>query len=400
MRALSRKAAKAAIKAELDRRERSGYSGASLVTRPKGRRLINSTQNSLKKIRKAIDPREVAGGLAGLTAGQVVGGALGGAAGGVIAGPAGSAFGAQLGAFTAAMLGLKLGADFVHDQLELKKARETPEAKTITPGDEKKVGAKQFLRAKSGERLGEIVGLTTGASLGLLIAGPAGGLAGAVIGEALGGHMGNDLGESGFSKVKRANPDENISQWLDRFGKNTVGEAVSVLVAGSVGSIFGPGGRLVGHRVGLIVGKRVEWHKLNEREDQERSQPLAQPPPQEVIIVQGQDLARADQLDPAGFVAQGQEPLMLTAGIESHNPPVIADPPLYLTQRQLEVLVLLSSQLDTEEIAEQLDITPSTVNYHKRNIYKKLKANFDEEAHYVAVELEPGIDDLPNTPCA
>jgi DNA-binding CsgD family transcriptional regulator len=383
--------AKAIIKAELDRRERAGYSPIGSSTGAKRRQLVRSTGNTLKQLRKAIDPREVAGGLAGLTAGQFVGGVLGGAAGTVIAGPAGSAVGAQLGSFTAAMLGLKLGADFVHDRLEMNRARKTLEPKITASNTPKRTSIKRFLQIRTGERLGEIVGLTTGASIGLVIAGPAGGLTGAVIGEALGGHVSGDLSKSRFNKESRVKPNENVGQWLDRFGKNTVGEAVSVLVAGSVGSLFGPGGRLVGHRVGLIVGKRVEWHKLNEGEHQELPQPLALLPPQEVIPGPDESVVQPDQVK---FVVGQQEPLMLTAGIEGQTSSVKPDPPVQFTRRQLEVLILLSSQLDTEEIAEQLGITQATVKYHKRNIYEKLRTNSYDEATYVAVELEPGLDDL------
>ena len=204
--------------------------------------------------------------------------------------------------------------------------------------------------------------------------------------------MSGDLSNSRFNKESRTQPNENISQWLDRFGKNTVGEAVSVLVAGSVGSMFGPGGRLVGHRVGLIVGKRVEWHKLNEGGSQQSSQPLALMSPQEVIPAPDKSVVKADQPGQAELVVGPQEPLMLTAGNEGQTFSVIPDPPVQFTRRQLEVLFLLSSQHDTEEIAEQLGITPATVKYHKRNIYEKLRANSSAETTFVAVELEPGLD--------
>ena len=44
-------------------------------------------KGTLRQIRKAIDPREVAGGYAGLTAGEMVGGAVGGVAGAAMGGP-------------------------------------------------------------------------------------------------------------------------------------------------------------------------------------------------------------------------------------------------------------------------------------------------------------------------
>ena len=77
-------------------------------------------KGTLRHIRKAIDPREVAAGYAGLTAGEMVGGAVGGVAGAAVGGPAGAVVGAEVGAFTVGMLGLKLGMDAVGDYLKPK----------------------------------------------------------------------------------------------------------------------------------------------------------------------------------------------------------------------------------------------------------------------------------------
>ena len=66
----------------------------------------------------AVDHREVAGGLVGLTAGEVLGGAVGGVAGAVVAGPVGAVVGAEVGAFAAGTLGLKFGTEAVRDFVE------------------------------------------------------------------------------------------------------------------------------------------------------------------------------------------------------------------------------------------------------------------------------------------
>ncbi len=368
----------------------------------KGRKIIRGTKDTLKQIRAAVDPRVVGGGVAGLTAGQVVGGAVGGVFGVVIAGPAGAVVGAEVGAFTAGVLGLKLGVDAVHDHLEKKRAGQAskPEASDpAVPSDpgkpSQKTSAGRFLQRKTSERVGEIVGLTSGASVGLIIAGPAGGVVGAVLGEALGGHMGEDMAKSRSTKGTPAlkKPKESVSQWLDRFGKTTVGESASMLVAGSVGSVFGPGGRLVGQRVGLIFGKRIEWHKLG-REREGGAEPATRPLLPETSSPVGADSSGPNRAAQTGSQDDGQDPSRPASMAAEPFSSVRPDPPVQLTERQLEVLRLLAVKLETKEIAERLDISPATVNYHKRNIYQKLGVNDQREAAYVAVELYPDLIDL------
>ncbi len=367
---LGRKAAKTAIKSYLNRQEKVNESPTTRALEAKAQDVLQGTKNTVKQTRDAVDPRIVAGGLAGLTAGEIVGGAVGGVAGGVVAGPAGMVVGSQVGGFTAGMLGLKLGADAVYDRIEAKRAQKTTVQDVDSAESSRKTSFGRFLQVKTGERLGEIVGLTSGAALGLVIAGPTGGLVGAVVGEALGGHVGEDLNRppgTNASGAKKSS--ESAGQWLDRFGKSTAGEAASVLVAGSVGALFGPSGRLVGHRIGLIFGKRVEWHKLGDVENQGAA--ASQMP------------LNAPRTTPQDTITAGDPSAVL-----------IEEPPVQLTKRQLEVLALLSQQLTTREIAAQLDITPETVNYHKRNIYKKLKVSSSAEAAYMAVELAPNTNDL------
>lgn len=226
---------------------------------------VGDSRVTLRQIRKAVDPRELAGGYVGLTAGEVIGGAVGGTAGAVVAGPAGAVVGAEVGAFTAGMLGLKLGMDAVQDLREAQ--GDTPvlgrdgSARGVT------IRYAKVLRGKAKGRVGEIVGLTSGATVGLVIAGPAGGLVGAVVGESLGGRLKETLAKVRADAEASVQPKApaDVSQWLDRFGKNTAGEAATVLVAGSVGALFGTSGLKVGQRIGRIISKRVEWDRLGQK---------------------------------------------------------------------------------------------------------------------------------------
>ncbi|HNS03934.1 MAG TPA: hypothetical protein PKM78_16320 [Anaerolineae bacterium] len=226
---------------------------------------------ALRQLRQAVDPREVAGGFVGLTAGEVIGGAVGGAAGGVLGGPPGAVVGAEVGAFTVGMLGLKLGMDAVQDLKDANAAQ--PPADPVQPADsaEQTMGAK-LSRNLSG-RTGEIVGLTSGATIGLTVAGPAGGLIGAVVGETVGGRITQGLAQPASAEdAAPPRPDDKptATQWLDRVGKNTAGEAATVLVAGSVGSMFGLSGLKVGQRIGRVVSKRIEWDQLGSRPAEEQ----------------------------------------------------------------------------------------------------------------------------------
>lgn len=227
-----------------------------------------SARGALKQIGKAVDPREIAGGFAGLTAGEAAGGAVGGTAGAVVAGPPGAILGAEIGAFTAGMLGMKLGMEAVGDLVEASEARR--ETAPAEPSEPAPVSRGKHLGDKVKERTGEIFGLASGATIGLVVAGPAGGLIGAVVGESVGGRV-----KEGLAKVRgendapeqidapeEAEAPESVAQRLDRFGRNTVGEATTVLVTGGVGALFGATGITVGHGIGRVVSKRVAWDKL------------------------------------------------------------------------------------------------------------------------------------------
>jgi len=226
--------------------------------RAKGKQLVVDARVLLKQARATVDPREIAGGFAGLTAGEVVGGAVGGVAGTLMGGPAGGIVGAEVGAFTAGMLGMKLGADAARDMTGAKGGAQTP-APTAT-GHAVAAGA---AGPKRGERLGEIVGLTSGAAVGRIVAGPIGGLVGAVLGEAVGGQVGQETVGAKPAAAVPAQPAMGAAERLNRLGKRTAGEAATILAGGAVGAVFGPGGRTAGRRLGLVVGRQIEWEKLS-----------------------------------------------------------------------------------------------------------------------------------------
>ena len=64
-----------------------------------------------------------------------------------------------------------------------------------------------------------------------------------------------------------------------------------------------------------------------------------------------------------------------------------------LTNREFDVLLLLSERLTNKEIAERLSISPMTVKTHTANIYRKLKVNSRRQAGARAQQL--GL--LPST---
>jgi NarL family two-component system response regulator LiaR len=57
-----------------------------------------------------------------------------------------------------------------------------------------------------------------------------------------------------------------------------------------------------------------------------------------------------------------------------------------LTDREIEVLVLLAEGLQNQQIAERLAISVSTVKYHKNNIFEKLGVQTQSEALVTAVK--------------
>ena len=58
----------------------------------------------------------------------------------------------------------------------------------------------------------------------------------------------------------------------------------------------------------------------------------------------------------------------------------------YLTDRELEVLVILAEGLTNQESARRLSISPSTLKFHMQNIYEKLGVQTRSEALVLAAK--------------
>jgi len=76
---------------------------------------------------------------------------------------------------------------------------------------------------------------------------------------------------------------------------------------------------------------------------------------------------------------------ILTAFDSELEPPLAVVDPLAefvepLTERELEILLLLDERLTNQEIAQQLVISPKTVKRHASNIYQKLMVHDRREA--------------------
>jgi hypothetical protein len=225
----------------------------------KGKQVVDDAKVLLKQARRTVDPNEIIGGFAGLTAGEVVGGAVGGIAGTIVGGPAGAIVGAEVGAFTGGMLGVKLGTDAVRD------FGGTPDVSPPALSAEMNGEQTDYDKAKRPTRIGEIVGLTSGASVGRIVAGPIGGVAGGILGEAIGGQVGKEAknvrAEPAASSPPK--PMRSVADIANRAGKNMAGEAATVLVGTLIGSVFGPSGRTAGRRLGFVLGRQIAWDKLN-----------------------------------------------------------------------------------------------------------------------------------------
>jgi DNA-binding NarL/FixJ family response regulator len=57
-----------------------------------------------------------------------------------------------------------------------------------------------------------------------------------------------------------------------------------------------------------------------------------------------------------------------------------------LTKRELEILTLVAQGMTNPQIAQQLVISPSTVNFHIHNILPKLQAGTRTEAVRIAIQ--------------
>ena len=82
-------------------------------------------------------------------------------------------------------------------------------------------------------------------------------------------------------------------------------------------------------------------------------------------------------------------------GAAGHRVPRRREGPAGLTQREVEVLVLLARGLSNKAIASQLVVSPKTVGAHIKHIYRKIGASTRAAAslfamqHGLLPELEP-----------
>jgi DNA-binding NarL/FixJ family response regulator len=71
--------------------------------------------------------------------------------------------------------------------------------------------------------------------------------------------------------------------------------------------------------------------------------------------------------------------------------PATSPYPASLTEREVEVLRLLTQGLTDPQIADQLMISPCTVHAHLQTIYKKLEVRRRSEATRFAVGAQPRL---------
>jgi DNA-binding NarL/FixJ family response regulator len=91
----------------------------------------------------------------------------------------------------------------------------------------------------------------------------------------------------------------------------------------------------------------------------------------------------------SGRTAEGWRTLLLDELPADHLPPVESLLTLGLTNRQAQVLRLLTSGSSTQTIADQLHLSPATIRKHLENIYSRLGTQSRTEA--VAMALRHGL---------
>jgi HD-GYP domain-containing protein (c-di-GMP phosphodiesterase class II) len=90
-------------------------------------------------------------------------------------------------------------------------------------------------------------------------------------------------------------------------------------------------------------------------------------------------------------------------GASGHRVPRRREGPAGLTQREVEVLVLLARGRSNKAIAAQLVVSPKTVGHHIEHIYRKIGCSTRAAAslfamqHGLLPELEPALEDGANT---
>jgi predicted ATPase/DNA-binding CsgD family transcriptional regulator len=89
------------------------------------------------------------------------------------------------------------------------------------------------------------------------------------------------------------------------------------------------------------------------------------------------------------LAAQGTTGIPISAPTESPSPPSAKTSPRYpagLTAREVEVLRLVAQGLSDAQVAEQLVVSPRTVNFHLTSIYSKLQVSSRTSATRYAIE--------------
>ena len=67
---------------------------------------------------------------------------------------------------------------------------------------------------------------------------------------------------------------------------------------------------------------------------------------------------------------RGQSKVETTSPTARHSSPKGR---VQLTKRQLEIALLIADGLSTKEIADRLDVTPKTVEFHRSKIYRAVE---------------------------
>lgn len=97
------------------------------------------------------------------------------------------------------------------------------------------------------------------------------------------------------------------------------------------------------------------------------------------------DALSQDLADTIRATMQGKMVFSSEAGSQLLSPPQPAVD-YHLTDRELEVLVLLAEGLTNQQTAHQLSISQSTLKYHMSNIYRKLGVQTRSEALVLAAK--------------
>ena len=87
--------------------------------------------------------------------------------------------------------------------------------------------------------------------------------------------------------------------------------------------------------------------------------------------------------------AGGGEKLPYTCISPDQMQPRVSGPPPVLSEREMQVLLLICDGLTAKEIAQRLGISPKTVEFHKTGIYKRL--GLKNTAHLVRYAIRMGL---------